>query len=170
MIKTILIFFFLSSAGWSYGQLDLNVVASGGGIDSTQQLSLEWTLGEISIATLSSESIMITEGFHQPILIVSDFEESTVTNTSLINRGYQINVSPNPVNSFINVQMESADDSEVMVNLFSIDGRPVAKEFKKEANDSFRMNLADLTPGLYLLRFTNSEGQLLRTFKLSKNN
>jgi hypothetical protein len=171
MTKTILLSFFLSLSGWVYSQnMDPSVLASAGSIDSTNQLSLEWTLGEIAVATLSSETNLITEGYHQPRLIVSDFDDSSITNTSTANLDYQIMVNPNPVNSFVSVQMQSSEESEVFISLFNLEGKQLIGELKKQSSDSFEMDLSDLFSGLYLLRFTNSKGQIVRTFKVSKIN
>ncbi len=171
MTKAILLFFFLCFNGWSYSQnIDPSVLATGGGIDSTTQMSLEWTLGEIAVTTLSSETIMITEGYHQPWLVVSEYDDSSITNTSTANLDFQIKINPNPVKSFVNIQMQSSENSEIFINLYSLEGKQMMGKLKKQSSDYFEIDLSDLSSGLYLLRFTNLNGDVIQTYKLSKIN
>lgn len=45
---------------------DLRVVASAGASYQTTGVQLDWTLGEVIIHTLESNSSMLSQGFHQP--------------------------------------------------------------------------------------------------------
>ncbi len=131
MKKTLLMSAFLTLMGWTYAQtLDPSVIASGGGIHATDHLSLEWTLGEMAVEAIYFEDEMITEGYHQPMLTVSDFDETTMTNT-LSYPDYQITVNPNPVNSILNVKIETSTDSDVFVSLFNLLGDQQFKRLKK---------------------------------------
>ena len=51
-------------------RLSPEVLAVGGGIDKNGSLSLEWTLGEAVIETVSLSDRIYTQGFHQPMLVV----------------------------------------------------------------------------------------------------
>ncbi|MGK0174835.1 MAG: hypothetical protein ACI9AT_001217 [Ulvibacter sp.] len=172
MTKIRFLLFFLFLSGWTYGQnMDPSIMASDGGIDSTDQISLEWTLGEVAVATLYGETKMITEGYHQPSIVVSDYDDTQITNTANIQiQENSISVVPNPVKSIVSVQMQFPEVSEIYVSLFNLEGKQILKTFKKGSTDSFEMNLIDLSSGLYLLRFANPKGKILRTFKLSKIN
>lgn len=164
------IFFFLSIPILASAQnLDPSVLASEGGIDSNMDISLEWTLGEIAVATLYTKSTMITEGFHQSNLIVSDYYETT--NSKLTHQSNsKIKVVPNPVKSIVVIQMESSEESTLNISLFNLAGTQLLEKLNQNPTDSLELNLNDFPSGIYLLRFTDQEGRLVRTFKLSKIN
>jgi hypothetical protein len=164
------IFFFLSIPILTSAQsLNHSVVASEGGIDSNNDISLEWTLGEIAVATLYSKTTMITEGFHQPSLTVSDYYEtynSKVPHQSIS----KIKVVPNPVKSIVNIQMEFSEESALNISLINLAGTQLLEKLNQNPKDSFELNLSGFPSGIYLLRFTDQEGRVVQTFKLSKIN
>ena len=164
------IFFLLSIPILTSAQnLDPSVLASEGGIDSNKKISLEWTLGEIAVATLYTNTTMITEGFHQPSLIVSDYYETT--NSMLTHQSNsKIKVVPNPVKSIVNIQMEFSEESALNIKLFNLAGTQLLEKLNQNPTDSFEFNLSDFPSGIYLLRFTDQQGRIVRTFKLSKIN
>jgi len=72
-MKKLLIFnaYFLMSLAM-YGQSQpQQVIASSGGSGSSGDVSMGWTLGETVIATFSTGSAILTQGFHQPGLTVT---------------------------------------------------------------------------------------------------
>ncbi len=169
MRKNCLFFIFLSFAYWTNAQnLEPSVLAAGGDINFNNQVSLEWTIGEMAVTTLYTESTMITEGYHQPRIIVAEFYEPHSFNMDPT-PSHQISVAPNPTESIVNIQMQFEEESEMFISIFNLAGIQ-QKRIKKTSTDSFEMDLSDFPPGIYLIRFTNSKGRILRTFKLSKIN
>jgi len=52
-----------------------NVVTSAGGTYQSDTYSLEWSIGETIISTLPADSLFLTQGFNQPMIICSPCEE-----------------------------------------------------------------------------------------------
>ena len=48
---------------------DLQIVASAGSSFETNEIILDWTLGELMVQTLDRPSGMISQGFHQPLYL-----------------------------------------------------------------------------------------------------
>jgi hypothetical protein len=79
--------------GMSYTQSrELQVVSTGGGYAEMPQLSMSWTIGEISTSTQSNSSIITTQGFQQsfPLLLSSpvellDFDAQKIDKTVELN-------------------------------------------------------------------------------------
>lgn len=68
----------------------------------------------------------------------------------------EIFVCPNPAKDVVNINF--ADDTECQsVAIYSIDGRLVVETFP-ETSQSSTINIADLTPGLYLIKLRMSDG------------
>ena len=65
MKKFFLTFLFLLS----YNGLSQSVISSAGSSNSAGDYIISWTIGETAIATISSSSTTLTQGFHQPLLV-----------------------------------------------------------------------------------------------------
>ena len=65
MKKFFLAFLFLLS----YNGLSQSVISSAGSSNSAGDYIISWTVGETAIATISSSSTTLTQGFHQPLLV-----------------------------------------------------------------------------------------------------
>ena len=65
MKKFFLAFLFLLS----YNGLSQSVISSTGSSNSAGDYLISWTVGETAIATISSSSTTLTQGFHQPLLV-----------------------------------------------------------------------------------------------------
>src|SRR5665647_2756028 len=47
-----------------------SVISAAGGVDKSDNIELEWTLGEVATETLTNVNSLYTQGFHQPVLSV----------------------------------------------------------------------------------------------------
>ena len=72
--NTLLLLLGICIAGFARSQqLSPSIIASDGGISKAAGISLEWTLGEPTVESLSTSDRLYTQGFHQPILLVKKF-------------------------------------------------------------------------------------------------
>ena len=53
----------------SYNGLSQSVISSAGSSNSSGDYLISWTVGETAVATISSSSTTLTQGFHQPLLV-----------------------------------------------------------------------------------------------------
>lgn len=90
------------------------------------------------------------------IIIDSDPEPYTGTlNTVFIDRDGSISyVLRNPVTSEM---VFSAIEDVVQITVYSIDGR-IVKQIKTERQHSYHLNVSDLLPGIYLVKFDKQDG------------
>jgi hypothetical protein len=171
------IFFIVVGMGFiafaSAQQLSPTVIAPQGSFDQTPTMSLEWTVGEIAIETLHYRSKMYSEGFHQPVLHVKKInpqiefrilEDSRISNSD----DYEISVTPNPVRSILHVRIESKDRSDIYLSLSDLAGRTLFNTVVDPLVVSKDLDLSYFAAGLYLLKFSNNEGDLIQTYKISK--
>ena len=66
--NTHLSFAFAIITTFSFAQITpstISVISAQGGFDKTESISLEWTLGENFVETVSLENNIFTQGFHQ---------------------------------------------------------------------------------------------------------
>ena len=154
-----LCFFIISGAQ----QLSPTVIASDGGISKASGISLEWTLGETIIESLTTSDKLYTQGFHQPVLTAKQIQ----TAVDLKLKDYDIAVMPNPVQSFLAVKLAAADNEKVYLSLIDMTGR---RKFVKVANGKgiSLVDMSGLVSGIYILEARNISGQLIKSFKIIK--
>ena len=133
------------------------VVASSGTSISNANGSIDFTIGEAIIFTLTDTSNTLTQGFQQPdfgILAVSDFDLR-----------YQARVYPNPTSSVLYLEIQLFED--LNYQLFDLQGRQLLKSAIKGRNTELSLNA--VASGMYLLVVSNENNQNLKTYRIIKN-
>ncbi len=155
-------FFFLliSSIGFSQN-VSLSIVSAQGGFDKTENISLEWTLGESFIETVNHQNEIYTQGFHQPFLNNRlELQDQSFD--------FDILISPNPVYSHINISVITSVNSQLIISLYDIYGRYI-KQISAFTTDSLiDMNVDGLSSGAYILKISDIEGSINQTHKIIK--
>jgi hypothetical protein len=148
-LTTTLCFLALLATKSGYGQ---KVIATGGAYATTEQGSLNWTIGEPVIATGITAEAILSQGYHQPLLMA--------TSTKEINRkSVALKLYPNPSHAQLNIELRdtSADDFEAV--LYSPDGHALKRQ-RLDFDATHIMDLRSLPAGAYQLSvFRNHELQ-----------
>jgi len=143
-------------------QVKQEVIASAGGYNKSadNSISISWTLGETIIPTFTSQdgSLILTHGFQQKLLITA-VEET-------LEEGVKVTIFPNPASELVNIQFQSASDTEIILYLLDSQGRLVKTEKIEAATVEKSVNLQDLPAGIYYLRLT--KGKLINVYKVVK--
>lgn len=144
--------------------LSKSIISAQGSFDSTGKITLEWTLGENFVETLTRSNSILTQGFHQPLgKSKSDLQKSLGIASS-----FNINISPNPVTSMINIKIIGKYVAPMNVILFDINGRHI-KDFPPIVSNSISYNMDNLASGTYILKISNPEGISIKTSKIIKH-
>jgi hypothetical protein len=144
----------------SFSILGLNaqeVTSAAGGTKSTADFEVSWTVGETTIQTFSEGSITLTQGFHQPKLIV--------TPAKIFAYDISINVYPNPTQEFVTIEMNKLHQNS-NYSLYNLAGEKISEGDLRKAET--RLSLKNQASGSYLLKLTK-DNQPLQTFKIVKN-
>ncbi len=157
-MKQYLILIFLMFFKLSMTTTQAQQIISGAGANfQTTGGSVSWSLGEIAIETFTNESFIITQGFQQSHL--------TITNVSEIeNFESEVIVYPNPAHNYLNLVLENTEG--VQYFLYSVNGQLV--ENKVVSNDHTQINFKSLNPGIYLLKILRDDKEV-NSFKVLKN-
>lgn len=134
------------------------VVSSSGGEGSGTNGTLSYTLGEIIIDTQTAGNNTITQGFHQPKLIVTALREMAGENMS-------IKAYPNPAHEFVILKISESDFKDCSWQLYDLSGRLLLQE--KLLEDEVTIPMTNRSPGTYLLKITQS-GMEVQEFKIIK--
>jgi hypothetical protein len=154
----------LFSFFWTKAQsLSPTVIASAGGSDKSNNIRLDWTLGEPATETVTTKQAMYTQGFHQPYLQVINIPVEV--DSSL---GYEVMVYPNPVSSTLHVYLKGIQDSKVYLRLSDINGRTVYLNSVYSAGSSTTIDMSQLAADVYILFISTPSGQTLKSYKIIK--
>lgn len=131
------------------------VIATQGDSYSNASASIDFTIGEVIIATETDGTNNITQGFHQTnwnFLGVEDFAPN-----------YEAIIFPNPTQDVLNIKTSSFEN--VTYTLYDAQGKLVMQNILSA--EQTPIQVSQLAPGAYSLRL-NNETQNLKTFKLIK--
>lgn len=147
--------------------LDPTVISTAGGYDKTDEITLEWTIGEIAVATYSADGHMLTEGFHQPLLKVEDIELPGLKHADDL----AVAIMPNPVRSILNIEITDPQKRILEFELIDAQGRLVTSIAMDTYVQNLQLNLSDYSAGFYVLRVIHPATRtLVDAFKVSKVN
>ena len=150
--------------------IELNVVATNGGFVETPHLSLSWTTGELIINTLNDDSYILTQGFQQSLfgrimnvrkrsISANDLEMERIEVSASVN--FNMQFFPNPVNEELTVKFESEVEEALQILLYDLWGKLHQTHHVLPSQQSLRINMVDLTAGLYFLSLQNATSHLI---------
>lgn len=137
----------LASLSASAQQQDLQLVCTAGGAFQTNQGSLQWTLGEVSIAPRSAASIYWGEGFQQAMRPLT-----TPTRDPERVKALALEVYPNPSRDFVFLESKTP----IQVQVYDLQGRPLSS--LTQVNGNAKLDLRNYPNGLYLIYAFTADG------------
>lgn len=165
MVKIILpCVLFLSSITCISQNNFLSIISSQGGTDKTESISLEWSIGENFVETISLEGNIITQGFHQSYL----HQSSTLNVNNSFEYSINSIVYPNPTGNQITIQLQNTNDIRLTVSLSEINGKFIKQVSTNLQDSNLDLDIMNLSSGTYLLKISTINGLLLATHKIIK--
>lgn len=129
------------------------VIATQGDSYSNASGTIDFTIGEVVINTVSDGSHDLTQGFHQTIWSFADLVDHSPD--------FDLTVYPNPVSDALII--ESSNYQNVMYSLFDVQGRKILEG--RLDSEASTINVGHCAPGAYSLSLTR-QGEQLKAFKL----
>ena len=139
------------------------VGAAGGSSKAIVGYTIDFTLGEVVIATAGSD-LSCTEGFHQP-LVARNLPDSNLTAAS-----WYIKIFPNPVHDELKIHAYMDRAGGIDFRLVDIQGRVLVVRqlsFLQGYNDAV-LNVGSLARGIYVLYMSDAVHGGHRAVKLLK--
>ena len=133
------------------------VVSAAGETKTVAEYEVSWTIGEPVIATGSSGSYSLTQGFHQPKL--------SVTPTEIFADDFNIEVYPNPTREFVTINSDQLLENAEYA-LFSLSGEKLMEG--EITSRTTKLNLENRASGSYVLKLSQKNSRPLQTFKIVK--
>ena len=153
MKKHTIVLFSLLATGSVSAQ---EVVATQGESYSNASANIDFTLGEVIIATGTDGTNDITQGFNQTNWNFVGVEDHALN--------YEATIFPNPTSDLLNIKTSTFEN--VTYSLYDAQGKLVMQD--KLSAEQTPIQVSQLAPGSYSLTL-NNENQNLKTFKLVKS-
>ena len=145
-------------------RLSPSVLAAGGGSARTATMSLDWTVGEAVAGTVTAPNVLYTQGFHQPMLQVT--EQSAPA--AMGDGAPRFVVAPNPVTSHFTVTAGFARETPFQLRLTDLTGRQYLLPDLPATTESLQIDMTAYPAGTYLLRIGKADDPLLKSYKIVK--
>ncbi len=134
------------------------VVAAGGGDYAGSDLLMSWTVGEAVIATLQTADTYLSQGFHQPDLMVTPVGEVDEL------EGYR--VFPNPVSQALAVELPEGNRAKQLI-LTDLTGRLMQNWSISAGDREASLDVSRFASGQYVLTIS-ADGRALGSFQVVK--
>jgi hypothetical protein len=162
--KLLFLLLFCSSGFFVTAQsIERSVIASDGASNTLGEITLDWTLGELATTTLVTDDVMLTQGFHQPVLSVTK-----VLTYENLEDFYSVRVMPNPVSTFLKVDVQSEREEPLSVELLDLSGKILRQQAMEFPFQQLEFDMGIFPGGLYLVRVKTLDDRPVGLFKVNK--
>ena len=134
------------------------VVGSSGGDIKSEDGWVNWTLGEPVVNTIKGDVNLLTQGFHQSQIIITEIKNNFPVS-------YNINIYPNPVETTLIIQIENSNISNTSYNLINTSGKVVKSGCI--TTTYITVSVRDIAPSVYFMEIFE-KNKCVRTFKIVK--
>lgn len=129
------------------GAENCSQVISAAGKSGTQAgLTFHYTVGEPVITTLSGNTRIVTQGFHQPELCM------LVSTHDLDLAAWAIEVFPNPTADFLTVRFAGDKGNNLRASVFNLFGQVMLSDQSLSQPSGSRLDCSAWQPGVYILQ------------------
>jgi hypothetical protein len=141
----------------AYGSVCMaqEVVSSSGESYTNSSGQIDYTIGEPLIETVSDSANQLTQGFHQPVIQVTEIGDH-FSDTEMV-------VYPNPTNGSLTIQLNELPNG-LKYLLFDATGKLVMTDEVRQSRSTIDMN--GFASGQYVLKFSNNS----TSFQIQKTN
>ena len=141
------------------------VKSTDGDYNESSEMTLASTFGQPITGTFENGSMVLTQGFQQPTIVV-------ITSTEeLAKKPLSVRVYPNPAQQFINLDITTEKEKNISWAVYNSTGQRQAGlggELTVNGKQSEKLNFYGLSAGSYYIRFINDNGKELKTIKVQK--
>jgi hypothetical protein len=162
MLKKLLFLLLLPVAAGAQS-LSPTVIASSGTTFTSASASMDFTVGEVAITTLSTGNNILTQGFHQPLQAGSGINDEYNWETG-------ISLYPNPVSDNLTIIFNGHLSAPCNMTLCDMTGKALARyeNIRPETLNALEISMQGYSQGMYFLRIQSLDGVRSSTNKIIK--
>jgi hypothetical protein len=136
--------------------LSPELVATSGKSFSTASSSIDYSLGEVIISSLTDGNNNLTQGFNQPEIHFFSIEKETAE--------YTFSLYPNPTDQYVTVA--STTQAELQVHIYAASGQAI--EVSPVFTQQITLDLQAMASGSYIMVITDAAGKRLKNYTIIK--
>ena len=140
-------------------EISRNSVNSAGTEFSSDEKSINWTIGQTAIVTLSSDDAILTQGFQQYLYSVTEVPTDFTNDI-------QISAYPNPTDNFVFIEFSDDEYLGGTIEILDLNGKLI--DIKEISNTKTPIELSQYAPSLFLINIKQGN-QILKTYKIIRN-
>ena len=140
---------------------DLQVVATAGSSFQSNDIILDWTIGEPVVSTLEASSIILSQGFHQP-------EYTLVSVEPLLSNVGSVDVFPNPFSSEVSIKASFTEYESGNFEIYDMNGKMLWTKSFEGVNVLESFPATSLSSGSYMLILRLPNKSIADSYKLLK--
>lgn len=137
-----------------------SVIAAQGQVFSSPGHRLSFTTGEPVTASLASGGNVLTQGFHQPNLVVTALETQ-------LPDPIEVSYWPNPTRDLLHVQISENGQEPQVLELFDLRGKFLQRQ-NVHPGETVKIDLTAYTAGIYFLRVSSPQSTESASYKIQK--
>ncbi|MCB0840288.1 MAG: T9SS type A sorting domain-containing protein [Bacteroidetes bacterium] len=144
--------------------LDRFVIGTTGGFGTNSTNEVEFTVGELITTTITGGNFTLNQGFQQ-----SNPPYNTGLEPEAVNVSYLL--YPNPTTGMTTLELESPKQVDVNIEIWDARGRSTylpAQTHSFTGKKVIQLDLASVSQGIYMLRFSDQKGTFLKTLRIEK--
>jgi hypothetical protein len=136
------------------------LISSAGSSFSSTDYSMEWSIGELAVSTLTSSNYILTQGFHQGIIAPNTVFDNIISDI-------QVKAFPNPVEDELSISINTTE-KKLQLEIYDIAGALLYKTVIYDTKKLFKHSFNAYSMGVYQINLNSSEGVRLRQLKIVK--
>ncbi len=142
-----------------------NTYTSGGAVNASSShlegpnVSTSYILGELVVGQMSGNSAQVQNGYHYSHFTVTPVEEASKV---------QLLLYPNPTSEQLHVKFEQHMEDFSSMLVLNLDGQVVKRASLQPGAEIGVIDVADLAPGMYLVKIADNKGNTLSLHKVEK--
>jgi hypothetical protein len=140
---------------------DLQVISSSAKSFTAENLSLDWTLGELIVDFLDMPGVSLSQGFHQASYQI-------VAVKSIPAESGLITVFPNPFSAQLTIKMNFVDIQKGDMQLLDMKGASIWKKSFEGRDVGVHVTTSSLPSGSYVFVVSLDHGALVQSYQLLK--
>jgi hypothetical protein len=164
MKSVVLSFMFLILWNFSFSQsLSPTLISSAGAYAAAGDITLSYSLGEIAVTTLTSDNLVLTQGFQQPQLTGTGMPDE-------MKLDWKVNAFPNPVQDRLNISIRLGKPVEMNLEIIDLTGKKILikKLGRIPADFDHSIDFSGFVKGIYFLKIQTTDKKYSRIIKLQK--
>lgn len=134
---------------------------SNGGHFHQGDAQMSWTTGQLLIATFHSDSLWLTQGFHQPQTVVTTAKQPLAADQP------HLALYPNPARHYVSLMLQPWPAGDILLKIYGSHGQQLRSRQLPPQISPVTLSLKGLPPGPYHIQVIHPQWN--RSYTLIKN-